>query len=92
MEDRREEKLVFKFISKINATQLKAHIQQTHDKYEITKIFDRSGYSPLHFAAYKNSSKICKILCEYILERGLTDTNREEQGFQNKQMLRNWIN
>lgn len=69
MDERRDEKLVFKLINKMNCADLKTHIFLTQDKYDITKIYDRSGYSPLHFAAYKNSDKICEVLCEFILVR-----------------------
>jgi hypothetical protein len=69
MDDRRDEKLVFKLISKMSSVDLKTHIFLTQDKYDITKIYDRSGYSPLHFAAYKNSEKICEVLIEFIMVR-----------------------
>ncbi len=42
---------------------LSKHIEYSKDRYDITNIYDRSGYSPLHFAAYKDSYKMCEILC-----------------------------
>ncbi len=33
----------------------------------MTNIFDKSGYSPLHYAAYKNIDKACQILVEFVL-------------------------
>lgn len=76
-EDRRDEKIVFKLISKLRAQDLHSHIVDTQGLYDIVKIFDRSGYSPLHFAAYKNSAKISKILCEFVLIRGVNESNKE---------------
>ena len=53
--------------------ELKAHLEHTKDKFDVTNLYDRSGYSPLHFAAYKNSDRLCEILCEFIMFRGSTD-------------------
>ena len=33
----------------------------------MTNIFDKSGYSPLHYAAYKNIDKACQILVDFVL-------------------------
>lgn len=59
MDERRDEKLVFKFIQRMEPTELKSHLELTKSKFDVTKIYDRSGYSPLHFAAYKNSDRLC---------------------------------
>lgn len=67
MDERRDEKLVFKFIQRGVLVDLKQHINQTKARYDITKIYDRQGYSPLHFAAYKNSDKMCEVLCEFLM-------------------------
>jgi len=32
----------------------------------VTEIYDRSGYTPLHFAAYKNNEKMAEILCLFV--------------------------
>lgn len=44
-----------------------AHLQVSRGKFDITEIYDRQGYSPLHFAAYKNQEKMCEALCEFLL-------------------------
>lgn len=69
MDDRRDEKVMYKFISRNEIEELEEHLQQTGHKFEITEVFDRSGYSPLHFAAFKNMEEICKLLCNYVLTR-----------------------
>ena len=71
MDDRRDEKLVFKYIQRMEPNELKNHLELTRDRFEITEIYDRTGYSPLHFAAYKNSDRLCEILCEFVLARSM---------------------
>jgi len=60
----------------------------------VTTIYDRTGYSPLHFAAYKNSDKLCDILCEFILtsDKIEVDENSEEEKLKRQANLREWIN
>ena len=70
MEERRDEKLVFKYLQRMEAMELKVHLESTKDKFDVTTLYDRSGYSPLHFASYKNSDRLCEILCEFVLSRG----------------------
>ena len=65
-DDRREEKLVFKYIQRIEVGELTRHLIETESKFNITEIYDRSGYSPLHFSAYKNSDKIAEVLCHFV--------------------------
>lgn len=73
--------------------ELKAHLEHTRDKFDVTNLFDRSGYSPLHFAAYKNSDRLCEILCEFILTRGLNEDKISEEDKQlRKEKLSWWIN
>lgn len=67
MDDRRDEKMVFKFINRGDEKQLKEHLDQVKEKVDLTKIYDRSGYSPLHFAAFKNHDQICKALCDHVV-------------------------
>ena len=78
MDDRRDEKVIYKFISRNEIDELQEHLLQTGHKFEITEIFDRSGYSPLHFAAFKNTEEICKLLCNYVLSR--QPTNQTPKG------------
>jgi ankyrin repeat protein len=63
MDERRDEKLLFKYISRNEETYLKSHLEMCLDKFDVTTVFDRSGYSPLHFAAFKNFEKVCEVLC-----------------------------
>lgn len=72
MDERRDEKLVYKYISRNEEVSLKKHLEQCMDKFDVTRIFDRSGYSPLHFAAFKNFDKLCQVLCEFVLYRGVS--------------------
>jgi ankyrin repeat protein len=77
LDDRRDEKLVFKYINRGDERYLLDHMEQVKDKVDLTKIYDRSGYSPLHFAAFKNFEKICEVLCEHVIKM---DSNALEQG------------
>ena len=64
--DHRDEKLVFKYIQRLEAVELKRHLIDTESRFDVTEIGDRSGYSPLHFAAYKNSEVMAEILCDFV--------------------------
>lgn len=77
MDEKRDEKLVFKYIQRMEPLDLKSHLEHSKDKFNVTQIYDRTGYSPLHFAAYKNSDKLCEILCEFIQNLGLEDPQNE---------------
>ena len=33
---------------------LERHLEETVDKFDVTKIFNSSGFTPLHLAAYKS--------------------------------------
>ena len=57
-------------------SELKQHLGTTRDKLNVTQIYDKSGYSPLHYAAYKNIEKACDVLVEFILSGG-TDGDHE---------------
>ena len=70
MDDRREEKLVYKFIQRMDYDELSYHLSKNATKFNVTTIFDRSGYSPLHYAAYKNADKMCEILINFVLDGG----------------------
>ena len=47
--------------------ELRSHLNATKNQFKVTNIFDKSGYSPLHYAAYKNIDKACQILIEFVL-------------------------
>ena len=34
--------------------ELKNHLESTRHKLDITEVHDKSGYSPIHYASYKN--------------------------------------
>ena len=55
------------------------HLELTKDKFDVTQIYDRSGYSPLHFGAYKNSEQICEILCDFVLQRNNSNLDEEQK-------------
>lgn len=42
--------------------ELLKHLQNTKDKYDLLALFDKSGYTPMHYAAYKNIDKAVEIL------------------------------
>ncbi len=67
--DRRDEKLVFKYIQRVECAELARHLRESEGRFELLEIVDKSGYTPLHFATYKNSEKTAMILCEFVLGR-----------------------
>lgn len=84
--------MVFKFIQRLVPADLKKHLEDTQDKYDVTKIFDRSGYSPLHFASYKNSDSMCSVLIEFILTMGDQTLLSDEDKLLRAEVLKGWIN
>ena len=69
--------------------ELKKHLEVSSGRFDVTAIYDRSGYSPLHFAAYKDSFKMCQILCEFVLTNNHTS---ERLNYSPKEVLKRWIN
>ena len=67
MEDRKDEKLVFKYIQRMDFPELVKHLQNSRDKYDLLSLFDKSGYTPMHYAAYKNIEKAVEILIKFVL-------------------------
>ena len=50
----------------MEVAELQRHLVETESKFNATEIYDKSGYSPLHFAAYKNSDKMADVLCQFV--------------------------
>ena len=48
-------------------TELHNHLYDSKDKFDLLKIYDKSGYTPIHYAAYKNIEKACEILIRFVL-------------------------
>ena len=65
--EEREEKYVFKLIQKMDMVELRAHLDATKGKFNVANIFDKSGYSPMHYAAYKNILVAVEVLINFIL-------------------------
>lgn len=77
----KDEKLIFTYISKLDFRNLKIHLHNiTHNNHDfqgqtgstgffidITKVYDKKGLTPLHFASFSNSLKCVQILSEHVL-------------------------
>ena len=61
-------------------SELKNHLNTTKDKFNVFNIYDKSGYSPIHYAAYKNIEKACEILIEFVLSDGSEKTDANLNG------------
>jgi ankyrin repeat protein len=46
---------------------LERHLKLKGREINLLKIFDKQGYTPLHYAAYKNQYKSVQILFDYVL-------------------------
>lgn len=69
MEDEsKDEKLIYKYIQRMDFTELRKHLNQTRATINIMKIHDKSGYTPMHYAAYKNMFQASKVLIEFVLQ------------------------
>ena len=62
----KDEKLAFKLIQRCENAELERHLLQIRFKQDIVKIWDKSGYSLLHYAAYKNNERGVEILVRFI--------------------------
>lgn len=103
---RRDEKLIYTFIVKMDYRNLKIHLHNSANRdsdvhgstgqtgaagsyLDITKIFDKKGLTPLHFAAFQNSLKCAQILCEHVRQHGdgrmVSDSDKQEY-------LTHWVN
>lgn len=49
----------------------------TKERFNVTLLYDKSGSTPLHYAAYKNIERACEILIEFILSGGIEDTETD---------------
>ena len=61
-------------------SELRQHLNATKDKFNVMNIFDKSGYSPIHYAAYKNIERACEVLIEFILQEETTATRHLNGG------------
>lgn len=52
----------------------------TRQSIDVTKIFDKSGYTPLLYAAYKNIPKACEVIIEFLLSDE-EDTSQSEEDY-----------
>ena len=50
---------MFKYIQRMEPVELRKHLELTKNNFDVTTIYDRTGYSHLNFAAYKNSEHLC---------------------------------
>jgi len=66
--DDRDEKLIFKYISRMDFDELRAHLNATKDTVDVMAIYDKSGYSPLHYASYKNMYQASKAIVDFLLQ------------------------
>lgn len=66
-EDRRNEKLVYKFITLLAYEDLEQHLKAKANEFNLLKVYNNAGYSPVIQAAYKNQEKVLKILIDFVL-------------------------
>ena len=72
----KDEKLIFKYIQRMDFDELRAHLNATKDSIDIMKIHDKSGYSPLHYASYKNMYQASKVIIDFLLQDDKTHMSR----------------
>jgi len=62
-----DEKLIYKLIVKKDNHSLKEHLLNKESVLNLTEIYDKQGYSPLHFATFKNSYSAVKVLLNFLI-------------------------
>ena len=48
--------------------ELRNHLNATRATINILKMHDKSGYTPIHYAAYRNMYQASKVLIEFVLQ------------------------
>ena len=98
-EEKREEKFIFKYIQRMDFGSLESHLRSTRNKFDIMQIYDKSGYTPIHYAAYKNIDRAVEIIIKFALSEdsdrlqsllpnagsGETDDDVQQEGFSKSQ-------
>ena len=46
---------------------LEKHLETNKDKFDVMSIFNTSGFTPVHLAAYKSLNRVCEILIRFVL-------------------------
>ena len=77
----------------------------TKDSIDIMSIHDKSGYSPIHYASYKNMLKASAVIINFLLQEDYPTTPNKTGGFhrgvdkiygrnlaERKSKLEAWIN
>ena len=58
--------------------ELRAHLDATKDRFNVANIYDKSGYTPIHYAAYKNIEKACEILISFALADEVSNRSSQQ--------------
>ena len=66
---------VFKLIARSETKKLKTHLSTSKNKIDIRNIYNESGYSPIHYAAYKNFTAVCEVIVEFMLSEDAPVSN-----------------
>lgn len=74
-----DEKIVFSYVSTKDWRALSEFLELCVCFMDLTQAFDSSGYSLLHIAAFKNSTRCCEVLVNYV-------------GRRSSSLLTSWIN
>ena len=46
---------------------LERHLEENSERFNVTRIFNQSGFTPAHLAAYKGQNRMCEILINFVL-------------------------
>lgn len=65
-DEKRDEKNIYRFISRREIKDLYRHLIATEDRFDILKTFDRTGHTPLHYATYKNVEEAVEVLINFV--------------------------
>lgn len=82
----KDKTLVYRLIQRHEISELESHLINTQDDFDITTLYDKSGYSPLHYAAYRNSFESVQVLCDFLLGKHISTLDADESDRRMKQL------
>ena len=83
---------IFKYIEQTDYGRLQSALQIQRRQHDVAKVFDREhGYTPLMFAAYKNSEEACKILIDFFLSEDYVHHTSRPNSTARKLALAEWL-
>ena len=90
--------VIWAYINNHDHEGLENHLEMTKNKIDITRLYNSSGFTPIHLAAYKGQNQTIQIMIDFVLGISRDKEGNEIQSIQDEKLktqrkvLRTWIN